>query len=117
MTTLTFVLPPGAELDPDQRDALARLDDDLAAITRAATLAVAVTAEVLEHLHLLRRRALAAYRDALARAAGRPNDPSWNVLALTVAAFVARAPEAQPGFAAGAAARLRALVEENGAPV
>jgi uncharacterized protein YceH (UPF0502 family) len=107
MTTLVpFVRQ--RELDDDRRAALRHLDDDLRAVTRSA---LARSAEARQTLDVLRRRALAVYRIALARAAGIPQDRVWTLLSLSVAAFVAFVSElgdldavAQP-----AQARLRAL--------
>jgi hypothetical protein len=87
---------PAADLDAEQTAALARLDADLAIAATAAA------GDVLD-LHFLRRRAGAAYRNALAGAAGRPADPRWNVLAHTVSTFIARltgAPRSQDAAAA-----------------
>jgi hypothetical protein len=83
--------------------AVARLDADLAV--------AAATGELQD----LRRRAVGAYRNALAHAAGRPDDPRWHDLARTVATFAAGVPAgfARSRHAAAAVARLNALVAEN----
>lgn len=82
--------------------ALARLDADLVI---AAGGAVAGS-----DLQTVRRRVLAAYRRALAEAAGKPFDARWNLLALTVATYVARIPDGPRSYDAEAAiARLRLL--------
>jgi hypothetical protein len=87
----------------DAAAALARLDADLAVAT--------ATREQQD----LRRRAVGAYRNALAYAAGRPDDPRWRFLARTVASFAARVPAgfARSHHTAAAVARLNALVAEN----
>lgn len=61
--------------------AVARLDADL-------VIAAGGSAEY--DVHHLRRRAVSAYRTALATAAGKPFHPSWAVLASSVNAFTAR---------------------------
>jgi hypothetical protein len=61
--------------------ALARLDADL--------VIAASGAEGALDLQVMRRRVIAAYRSALTEAAGEPFDSRWNVLALTVASYVA----------------------------
>ena len=86
----------------DYAAAVARLDADLAA-----------TAANRE-LQILRRRAVDAYRAALAHAAGKPHDPRWGMLSRAVAAFVARVPaNAGSHYADAAVARLCSLVLEN----
>jgi hypothetical protein len=91
MTTMTY----------DYAAAVARLDADLGA------------AAVTRELQLLRRRAIGAYRAALAHAAGRPDDSRWHALAHAVAAFVARIPAGERARHAAEVRRLARLVEEN----
>jgi hypothetical protein len=105
MTVALRTLPAGAPenaRDDGYASAVARLDADLAA------------AAVACELDLLRSRAVRAYEDALAHAAGRPDDLRWRVLARIVAAFVSRIPAgASSQISAAAVARLTALVDEN----
>lgn len=61
--------------------AVARLDADLV---------IAASGSPDFDVHQLRSRAVSAYRAALATGAGKPSDSSWNLLALTVNAYVAR---------------------------
>jgi hypothetical protein len=82
--------------------ALARLDADLAIAAGAATGDAA-------HLHLLRRRVVAAYRSAL-YAAGMPADPRWDILAVCVSDFIARLTStSRSADAASALRRLKLL--------
>jgi hypothetical protein len=108
--TITLHVPDTEHLIAEHRASVERLDDDLLAVIRATS----DDGDPDDVLPLLRRRIIAAYRDALAHAAGRPFDKPWHVLALTVAAFVARIPD-RPSlrFADGAAHRLLALAEET----
>lgn len=107
VTLHTFAPEP---LIAEHRASVERLDDDLVAVIRAAS----DDGETDELLRLLRRRVIAAYRDALVGAAGRPFDTPWHILALSVAAFVARIPDRRSlRFAEGAARRLLSLAEET----
>jgi len=86
----------------DTAGAVARLDADLAAA--AAT----------RELEALRRRVVGAYRSALVYAAGKPDDPHWNVFVRAVATFAALVPDGKRSHRTAAAlARLDALVAEN----
>ncbi|HEV8019694.1 MAG TPA: hypothetical protein VGP41_00440 [Candidatus Lustribacter sp.] len=92
-----------ALIPTEHEAALARMDADL-------TIAASHMPANVREVHFLRRRVLAAYRDALGEAAGVPLDPRWNVLALTIAAFVTRIAEGPRSSAAAAAVeRLRSL--------
>jgi hypothetical protein len=99
---MTTMLLPTPIFDEEHAAAVARLDDDLAAAVASG------------ELHVLRRRAVTAYENALANAAGEPGDARWRVLAGIVAAFVARIPTgATSPHTAAAVARLKTLVAEN----
>jgi hypothetical protein len=108
--TMTLESLATEKLIAEHRASVERLDDDLLAVMRATN----DDGDPDELLPLLRRRVIAAYRDALAHAAGRPFDAPWHILALTVAAFVARIPD-RPSLrcAESAARRLLALAEET----
>jgi hypothetical protein len=99
---MTTMLLPTPVYDEEHAAAVARLDDDLAAAVATG------------ELHVLRRRAVTAYENALANAAGEPGDARWRVLARIVGAFVARIPTgAASQQTAVAVARLKSLVAEN----
>lgn len=98
---MSTMLLPTPMYDEEHAAAVARLDDDLAAVATG-------------ELHVLRRRAVTAYGNALANAAGEPGDARWRVLARIVAAFVARIPSgASSRQTAAAVARLKNLVAET----
>ena len=81
--------------------AVARLDADLV---------IASSGSPDFDVHQLRSRAVSAYRAALSAGAGKPADSSWNVLALTVNAYVARVEAtARTRDARAAVARLDSL--------
>jgi hypothetical protein len=101
---------PAVELDDEYRAAVARLDADLQIVARAAGQA---GDDTLAMLAFLRKRVVAAYRTALADAAGSPYDMAWRLLELTVAAFIARVPSGLALEARAAAQRLRALTTEE----
>ena len=86
-------------LDPDQRNALARFDEDVRLLCTQAP----------RSHRTLHARITAAYRQALATAAGDPHDASWSVLVQSVDALLAAAGTG----GSAAAARLRRFVDEN----
>jgi hypothetical protein len=99
------------QLDGDARAAVGHLDDDLRAVEAALTRRAA---DPLSALTRLRRRAVAAYRTALAEAAGVVADVRWTRLAVAVSAFVALVAAEPDGHDARAAmTRLHRLVAEN----
>jgi len=109
MTTVPHTYP-AVELDDEYRAAVVRLDADLQIVARAAGQA---GDDTLTMLAFLRKRVVAAYRAALADAAGSPYDVAWRLLELTVAAFIARVPSGLAVEARAAAQRLRALTTEE----
>lgn len=111
MTTAFFAPNPPAELAYEHRLAVIRLDVDLRIVVAAVAEAGTSARDVLP---ALRRSAIAAYRDALASAAGRPYDRAWRELGLAVAAFIERIPSDDLVHEAyRAARRLAALASEN----
>jgi hypothetical protein len=91
-----------AHLNAEHVAAVARLDADLLIASGGAGHAPDV--------HDLRRHVSAAYRRALAGAAGVPADPRWNDLARAVGSFVECVAGQPPSFeAAEAIARLKLL--------
>lgn len=99
------------DLDGEALAALGRLDDDLRAAEAASPTGPSAPLDMLRRLRL---RALDAYRDALAYAAGAPDDSRWAVLTDTVAAFVARIRDVDVAHdPTGAIGRLRSLVADG----
>jgi hypothetical protein len=81
--------------DEEREAAVLRLDADL--------VIAAIGSGNLPELRALRRRVIAAYRSALAEAAGEPFDALWYVLGLTLGTYVAAIPDGPRSHGAAAA--------------